>query len=143
MSLNILVVDDSHSMRSVIRKVVSMSGFEINQCYEAGNGSEALALMADRWVDLVISDVNMPEMNGIELLQSMQADELLRTIPVVMVTTEGNEERMKEAFDSGARAYLRKPFLPEECRNMLVDVMGIDEDGTYESGNEDIENLDF
>lgn len=143
MSFNVLIVDDSSSMRAVIRKVVAMSGFNVDNCFEADNGIEALTVLSDNWIDLVISDINMPEMNGIELLKTMNDDEMFKMIPVVMVTTEGNEERIREAFDQGARGYLRKPFLPEECRNMLYKVVGFREDGQYESDDDDTGSLDF
>ncbi|MDD5475794.1 MAG: response regulator [Syntrophales bacterium] len=143
MSFNILIVDDSNSMRTVIRKVIAMSGFDVDNCFEATNGIEALTVLSENWVDLVISDINMPEMNGIQLLEKMSDDEMFKMIPVVMVTTEGNEERMREAFDRGARGYLRKPFLPEECRNMLYKVVGFRENGKYETDDDDAGSLDF
>ncbi|MCK9273930.1 MAG: response regulator [Syntrophales bacterium] len=143
MSFNVLIVDDSSSMRAVIKKVVSMSGFEMDNCFEAESGSEALAVMSERWVDLVISDINMPHMNGIEMLCRMKTDDLLRAIPVVIVSTEGNEERIREAFDCGAGGFLKKPFLPEECRSILYKVMGVEEDGCYGSDDEDAGEFDF
>ncbi len=143
MSFNVLIVDDSKSMRSVIKKVVTMSGFQMDHCYEAENGVEALSVLAEEWVDLVISDINMPEMNGMELLERMRNDDLLMMIPVVMVTTEGTEERIREAYSLGARGYLKKPFLPEECRKMLQEVIGVQEDGNYATDDEDSGDLDF
>ena len=143
MSFNVLIVDDSSSMRSVIKKVITMSGFEMDHCYEASNGVEAMSVLSDQWVDLVVSDINMPEMNGMELLARMKDDELLAMIPVVMVTTEGNEERIREAFDLGARGYLKKPFLPEECRRMFLQIVGLKEDGQYATEDDDSGDLDF
>ncbi len=143
MSFNVLIVDDSRSMRSVIKKVVSMSGFEMDNCFEAGSGKEALALLSEHWVDLVISDINMPEMNGIQMLCQMKADALLRAIPVVIVSTEGNQERIHEAFEKGAGGFLKKPFLPEDCRQMLYQVLGMEEDGHYGTNDDDFGEFDF
>ncbi|OPL15973.1 MAG: two-component system response regulator [delta proteobacterium MLS_D] len=143
MSFNVLIVDDSFSMRAVIKKVVTMSGFEVDRCFEASDGTEALSVMAGQWVDLVITDINMPRMNGIELLAKMKEDDLLRMIPVAVVSTEGNEERVREAFSFGARGYLKKPFLPEECRTVLCEIVGIEEDGGYAADDEDAGDLDF
>jgi len=143
MSFNVLIVDDSMSMRSVIRRVVEMSGYKVDNCYEASNGLAALSILEDKWVDLVISDINMPEMDGMELVSRMRKDDVLRMIPVVIVTTEGNEERVREAFELGARGYLKKPFLPEECRRMFLQVIGVQEDGEYAEDDEDSGDLDF
>ena len=85
MAFNVLIVDDSSTMRAVIKKVIKVSGFNVGQFLEAGDGGEALAVLANEWVDVVLSDINMPNMNGLELIGRMHADEMLKSIPVVMV----------------------------------------------------------
>ncbi len=132
MSLNILVTDDSLSMRAVIRKVIALSGIRVGECFEAGNGRQALEILTRNWVDIIISDINMPEMNGMELLQELKKDHLFQQIPVIIVSTEGNRERIEEAEHLGARGFLKKPFVPEELRSELHRILGLDEQGAYQ-----------
>jgi len=143
MSFNVLIVDDSKSMRGVIKKIISISGFKADQCFEAGNGNTALEILAENWVDVIMSDINMPEMNGFELLEELKNDDLLRNIPVVVITTESSEDRMKYAFSLGAKGFIKKPFLPEEVKTILYEVIGVDNEGEYEEDREDDETLDF
>jgi two-component system chemotaxis response regulator CheY len=124
MSYNILIVDDSKSMRKVILKTLKLSGFPIGEAHEASNGVEALEVLRGQWVDLILSDIHMPTMDGFELLRSLRKHENFSDLPVVIVTTEANEGRLNELMDLGARAYLRKPFRPEEMRSILCKVMG-------------------
>jgi two-component system chemotaxis response regulator CheY len=124
MSYNVLIVDDSKSMRQVIRKVLSASGFQVGSVWEAGNGREALELLEQEWIDLILSDVHMPEMDGRELLVELKKQETLRDLPVVFITTESNEDRMQEIMDLGAEGFIRKPFRPEAIRALLVKIMG-------------------
>jgi len=131
MSLNILVTDDSLSMRAVIRKVITLSGISIGECFEAANGLQALEILSRNWVDIIISDINMPEMNGVELLRELKKDNLFQQIPVIIVSTEGNRERIAETELLGARGFLRKPFVPEELRSELHRVLGLDPEGGY------------
>ncbi|HOK06722.1 MAG TPA: response regulator [Syntrophales bacterium] len=135
MSCNVMIVDDSLSMRAVIKKILKLSGFDVDVCYEAQNGREALAVLAESWVDVIITDLNMPEMDGIEMIKTLQADDLYRRIPVVVVSTEASRERMDEVLRLGARAFMKKPFLPEELRNTLQTVLGF-KDGVYGGGGE-------
>ncbi|MBI4620021.1 MAG: response regulator [Desulfobacterales bacterium] len=143
MSFNILVIDDSNSMRAVIKKVISLSGFKVDCCFEAGNGREALEVLANYWVDVIISDINMPEVNGLELLNKLQQDILYKEIPVVIVTTEGSNERMEDVFNLGAKGFIKKPFLPEELRRVLYQVIGVGDDGGYEEDKKNVDGLDF
>jgi len=131
MAFNILVVDDSRSIRAVIKKIVFLSGFNIEECYEAKNGREALEVLSHHWVDIIISDINMPEMDGMEFLNALKKDELFKQIPVIFVTAEGSEERIEQAMRAGVGGFLRKPFLPEELRSVLTEVIGLDETGKY------------
>jgi two-component system chemotaxis response regulator CheY len=87
-------------------------------------------------VDAVITDINMPVMNGIEMIREMQKDELYREIPVIVVTTEANRERIEEAARLGAKGFLKKPFLPEELKRVLQSVLGFAADGTYHEQEE-------
>lgn len=143
MSFNILIVDDSVAMRAVIKKVITISGFKISLCLEAGNGREALEQLKQNWVDVIVSDVNMPEMNGLELLQSLSQDPLYQNIPVIIVSTEGSSERIKDALHRGAKGFIKKPFLPEEVRQVLYDVIGVGADGEYQEDRRDADDGDF
>ena len=143
MSFNVLIVDDSNAMRAVIRKIISMSGFKMDKCLNAGNGKEALETLVDEWVDVIISDINMPEMNGLELLTRLKQDDLYKEIPVIMISTEGSDERMREAFARGAQGFIKKPFLPEELRRTLYEIIGVGNDGEYAEDKKDADDLDF
>jgi two-component system chemotaxis response regulator CheY len=143
MSFNLLIVDDSSSMRSVVKKIVGLSGIDVNQLLEADNGRRALEVLSGDWVDAVILDINMPEMNGLELLRKMGEDTLMKSIPVVMISTEASEAHIKTAFELGAKGFIRKPFLPEEVGKMLLGVLGFDEKGNYGKRERDPDGVDF
>lgn len=119
-----MIVDDSLSMRKLIKKVIELSGFDVEEFLEAANGREALQLLEDHWVDLVLCDIHMPEMDGLELLRQMRQEEVLGRIPVIMISTEGREEVLKEAQELGAKGYVKKPFSPEKIRETMDRVMG-------------------
>jgi two-component system, chemotaxis family, chemotaxis protein CheY len=143
MSFNVLIVDDSNAMRAVIKKIITISGFQIDQCLEAGNGREAMTVLSGNWVDVIISDINMPEINGLEMLDQLQKSETLKEIPVIMITTEGSSERMREAFNRGAKGFIKKPFLPEDIRKVLHQVIGVGEDGEYKEDTRSADECDF
>jgi len=128
MALNILVVDDSVTVRAVVAKTLHISGIQPNQIHEASNGKEALEIMKEHWVDLIFSDINMPVMGGVEMIQQMQQDDMLRTIPVIVISTEGSATRIEQLKAQGVRAYIRKPFTPEQVRALVHDIIG-DVDG--------------
>ncbi len=120
MSINVLVVDDSILIRQVIRKVVRQVGIDLGEFLEAGDGQEALGIITQKHVDLVLSDINMPGMDGIEMLMQLRQIESKETLPVIMVSTEGSKERINEALEMGASGYVLKPFTPEKLASQLV-----------------------
>jgi len=136
-------VDDSGSMRAVIKKIVTISGFQMDKCLEANNGREAMEVLSTNWIDIIISDINMPEVNGLELLEQLQKNETLKEIPVIMITTEGSAERMQEAFKRGAKGFVKKPFLPDEIKKVLYDVIGVGENGEYKEDTNNADECDF
>lgn len=142
MAFNVLIVDDSSSMRAVIRRSIKVSGFNVGEYLEAADGREALTVLNDQWVDIVLTDINMPNMNGMQLITEIKADAMLRSIPVVMVTTEGSEKRMQESVELGASGYIKKPFLPEDVKRTLSDIMGETEDAERDLV-EEFEDGDF
>jgi two-component system chemotaxis response regulator CheY len=123
MPYNVLIVDDSQTMRKVIRKSVTISGFDLGDCWEAGNGQEALKLLSLHGVDLILADLNMPVMNGFEMVRELQKKEEYCHIPVVLITTEGSEKRLEEAYAIGIKGYIQKPFHPETLRDVLSRIM--------------------
>ena len=125
MSLNILIVDDSDIVRAVIVKTLKIAGVDYSELYQATNGREALDILADKWIDLVLADINMPVMGGIEMLEKMSDDGLLQTIPVVIVSTEGSATRIEQLKQKGVCAYLRKPFTPEMIKGVVNDIIGV------------------
>jgi two-component system chemotaxis response regulator CheY len=124
MALNILVVDDSMTVRAVIAKTLHLAELPINELYQASNGKEALDILNDHRIDLVLADINMPVMSGIEMIDKMSEDGLLKTIPVIIVSTEGSTTRIEHLKSKGISAYVRKPFTPEKIREVVDDILG-------------------
>lgn len=124
MAFTILIVDDSPAMRSFVKRVLDLSGFETGTCYEAGNGQEALDVLANEWVDVILTDINMPVMNGEEFVERLAANESFHSIPVLVVSTDRTEDRVKQMISIGAKGYVKKPFQPEELREELERVLG-------------------
>ena len=119
MAYRVLIVDDSPAMRTFIRRVIQLSGLELANCFEAGNGEEALGLLRNQWVDAILTDINMPGVDGEEFLRRLSQDELLSTIPVIVISTDATEIRVSRMLALGARGYIAKPFQPEALRAEL------------------------
>jgi len=135
MAYNILIADDSPSMRQVIRRTIQISGFAVGNFYEVNNGKEGLDLLANEWIDVIISDINMPIMDGITFIKLLQKDIINANIPVIIVTTEGRDSCLKKFKDMGVSAYLHKPFKPETIRNQLYEILGDDQTANKASLN--------
>ncbi|MCX6627169.1 MAG: response regulator [Candidatus Solibacter sp.] len=123
MDSDVLVVDDSAAIRKILTRVLRQTGLAIQTIHEAGDGQDALALMALHRIDLVLSDINMPKMDGLQLLASLKASSQWRNIPVVMITTEGGETKVAEAVKLGAAGYVRKPFTADQIKEKLVGIL--------------------
>ncbi len=141
MAVNMLIVDDSLPMRSVIIKTIKASGFGAANFYQAADGNEALKMLKDEWMDIVVTDFNMPEMNGLELISEMKKDDELSSIPSIVVTTEGSQVKIQEFIDKGATGYVKKPFTPEIIREKLTQILG--EMHNEENIEEDDDDGDF
>jgi len=115
-----LIVDDSSVMRKIVERSLRQAGIEEMVVHEAGNGIEALELLRAGKMDLILSDINMPAMDGLELLRQIKTQNLAPGVPVVMITTESSEEHVREAIASGARGYIRKPFTPEQVKERVL-----------------------
>jgi two-component system chemotaxis response regulator CheY len=125
MALQILIVDDSPAMRTFIRRVVRLSGIEVDHYYEAANGAEALAQLEANPVDAVLTDINMPVMDGETFVRKMREDGPSRAIPVIVISTDATTNRIHTMQELGAVGYLQKPFGPEQLRNELDRVLGV------------------
>ena len=124
MSLRIMIVDDSPAMRTFIGRIIQLSGLDVACCIQASNGMEALNLLREQLVDVVLSDINMPVMDGEQLLRELANDAALRKVPVVVVSTDSTDLRRKRMLELGARGYVRKPFAPETLRYELEMALG-------------------
>lgn len=125
MAYNILIVDDSATMRAMIKRIVRMAGVAVGELFEAGDGLAALGILATSRVDLVLADLNMPGMTGVEMTHEMRQDEQLRDIPVIVISAEPNIDRLEQLKKDGVQAYVRKPFTPEAVREVVTRVMGV------------------
>src|SRR5438093_675484 len=123
MESGVLVVDDSAAMRKILQRILRQAGMAIATIHEAGDGQEALRLLATHRVDLVLTDINMPKMDGLQLLASLKASAEWRNIPVVMITTAGGETKVADAVKLGAAGYVRKPFTADQIKEKLVGIL--------------------
>jgi two-component system chemotaxis response regulator CheY len=123
MAVNILIVDDSGVMRSMIQKSVRMSGLQIGEVHQAANGQEGLDALEKNWIDLVITDINMPVMTGEEMIGRMHERPEMKAIPTIVVSTEGSQTRIERLKHKGLK-FIHKPFSPEKIRDTVKDVLG-------------------
>jgi len=122
--LRVLIVDDSSVMRKIVERSLRQAGLELEEVREAGNGAEALAEVQNSTFDLILSDINMPAMDGLEFLRGLANLPNAKGVPVVMITTEGSEARVVEALSVGAKGYIRKPFTPEQVKERVTPLLG-------------------
>jgi two-component system, chemotaxis family, chemotaxis protein CheY len=125
MAYRVLLVDDSPAMRGFIKRVLDLSRFEVSEVLEAGNGLDALAVLENNTVDVVLTDINMPRMNGEELILQLSEDEDLREVPVLVISGDSSHARVRRLLEIGARGCLSKPFSPERLKAELDRVMGV------------------
>jgi two-component system chemotaxis response regulator CheY len=123
-NISVLIVDDSSVMRKIVERSLRQAGIEIAQVFEAGNGLEALAVLNEKKVDLVLCDINMPAMDGLEFVKQLPKVENAKGVPVVMITTEGSEGHVVQALSAGARGYIRKPFTADQVKEHILPVLG-------------------
>ncbi len=123
MAVNVLVVDDSGVMRSMIVKTLRLSGLQMGEIHQAADGQEGLDALGEHWIDLVIVDINMPVMNGEDMIDRMRENSEHMETPVVVVSTEGSEIRVERLREKGAK-FIHKPFTPEIIRDTVKDLIG-------------------
>jgi two-component system, chemotaxis family, chemotaxis protein CheY len=115
-----MIIDDSSVMRKIVERSLRQAGLDISEVMEAGNGLEALAALETKRPDLILSDINMPAMNGLEFVKKLQGVAGMSDVPVVMITTEASESHVVEALSYGAKGYIRKPFTPEQVKEHVL-----------------------
>jgi two-component system chemotaxis response regulator CheY len=123
MESDVLVVDDSAAIRKILNRVLRQTGMAIGTVHEAGDGQEALDLLRAHKIDLVLTDINMPKMDGLQLLGAIKASPQWNGIPVMMITTEGGETKVGEAVRLGAAGYVRKPFTADQIKEKLAGIV--------------------
>lgn len=121
--ISVLIVDDSSVMRKIIERSLRQAGLELEKVIEADNGADALTMVAANPIDLIFSDVNMPKMDGLEFLRQVQGIEKAKGIPILMITTEGSEQKVVEAITLGAKGYIRKPFSADQVREQVTQLL--------------------
>jgi two-component system, chemotaxis family, chemotaxis protein CheY len=120
MKLNVLIVDDSAAIRKILVRVLSQTDLPVEKVHEAGDGVEALKIMNEGEVNLVLSDVNMPNMDGLEFLTTVRANSEWKKVSFIMITTEGSQAKVLEAVQLGANGYVRKPFTAEQIKEKVL-----------------------
>ena len=120
MPLDVLIVDDSSAIRKILQRVLRQTGMAIRNIYEAGDGQEALKVLKRERPSLVLTDINMPNMDGLQFLTAIRANDEWKDLPVLMITTEGSQAKVLEAAHLGASGYVRKPFTAEQIKEKLA-----------------------
>ncbi|MGB8260774.1 MAG: response regulator [Terracidiphilus sp.] len=118
-----LIVDDSSVMRKIVERALRQAGLDPLVVHEAGSGTEGLEMLRAKPVDLILSDINMPSMDGLEFLRQIRAQNLAPGVPVVMITTESSEEHVRQAILAGAQGYIRKPFTAEQVKERVLPLL--------------------
>ena len=118
-----LIVDDSSVMRKIVERALRQAGLDSLVVHEAGSGTEGLEVLRGKQVDLILSDINMPLMDGLEFLRQIRAQNLAPGVPVVMITTESSEEHVKQAILAGAQGYIRKPFTADQVKERVLPLL--------------------
>ncbi len=115
-----LIVDDSSVMRKIVERALRQAGIPLGAVLEASSGKEGLDALRREKVQLILSDINMPLMDGLEFLRTLRGERLAEGVPVVMITTESSEEHVRQAIAAGAQGYLRKPFTADQVKERVL-----------------------
>ncbi len=127
MAINVLIVDDSKIMRTMILKTLQMTGISMGEIFQAGNGREGLETLEQNWIDLAIIDINMPVMNGEEMIDHMRQNPEIQDTPVVVVSTEGSATRIARLEEKGV-VFVHKPFEAETIRDTILQLLKLEAD---------------
>ena len=142
MALNVLIVDDSAVMRTMVLRTLKLSGVAIGEVYQAADGQAGLECIQEHWVDLVLLDLNMPRMNGEELLGEIRGNPETANVAVIVVSTEGSESRINLIHRLGA-GFVHKPFHPEQLRAIILQLTGLTDDANETSAVTSDSSSDF
>ena len=123
MAINVLVTDDSKVMRTMIIKSMGMCGMQLGEVFEAANGREGLACLGGNWIDLILVDINMPVMNGEEMIQQIKSEPATADLPIIVISTEGSQTRVDRLEKQGVK-FIHKPFTPEKLREIVMQTIG-------------------
>lgn len=118
--LDLLIVDDSAAIRKILQRVLAQTEIPLGRIFEAADGKQAVEILQQTKIGLVLSDINMPNMDGLELLRTIRATPEWQDVPVIMITTEGSQAKVAEAAKLGATSYVRKPFTADQMRVKLA-----------------------
>lgn len=118
--LDVLIVDHSPGIRKILQRVLRQTEIPIGNVYEAGDGAEAIEALKQHAVGLILSDIDMPNMDGLEFLTKVRAEQAWQNLPIVMVSNEGTHAKVLEAVERGASGYVRKPFTAERIKEKLA-----------------------
>ena len=121
--MDVLIVDDSAAIRKILQRVLRQTDLPLGEIKEAGDGTEAVEILKDRSFGLILSDINMPQMDGLQLLARIKEMDHLKNVPVIMITTEGGQGKVLEAVQLGATGYVRKPFTADQIKEKLTGLM--------------------
>ena len=121
--MDVMIVDDSAAIRKILRRVLQQTEIPLGQVYEAGDGAEAVESLKQQKVQLILSDINMPNMDGLQFLSQLKSKPEWKDVPVIMITTEGSQAKVLEAVQLGAAGYVRKPFTAEQIKEKLAGII--------------------
>jgi two-component system chemotaxis response regulator CheY len=140
MNFDILVADDSKAALFLFKKIINLSGAPVGSIYTAENGKQAIEVLEENKVDLIMTDIHMPEMDGFQLIEYLKKTDPFKDIPIIVITTEGREKYIDKAKQLGAVNYIKKPFQPEQVKHLILETLGVEED---EANINDTEASDF
>jgi two-component system, chemotaxis family, chemotaxis protein CheY len=122
---SVLIVDGSSVMRKIIERALRQAGLSVDTLFEASNGVDALDVLRNHRVDVILSDINLPRMDGLEFLRQLRKQNLAPDVPVIMITSESSEDHVREAISAGAQGYIRKPFTAEQVKDRVLPLVGV------------------
>jgi two-component system chemotaxis response regulator CheY len=118
--INVLIVDDSAAIRKILVRMLSQTNLPWGDVHEASDGLEALDTLESFEASLILADINMPNMDGLQFLTNVRADSKWKQVPVIMISTEGNQAKVLEAVQLGANGYVRKPFTADQIKEKVL-----------------------
>jgi two-component system chemotaxis response regulator CheY len=123
MPVDVLIVDDSAAIRKILQRVLALTNLPLGKVVEAADGREAMEVIKQRTFGLILSDINMPNMDGLQLLREIRSSEKWKHVPVVMISTEGSQTKVMEAVRLGAQGFVRKPFTADQIKEKLAGIL--------------------